>query len=77
MFGHKVYIMKIDLALDYLDSICYLNLHTMGVFQLYFQAVNNNMKQQKLVLKTSVSITFILLLCVVIFHVINTLLEVP
>ena len=63
-------------TIDYLDSFCYFNLLTLSVVQLYLQAIDSK-QQQKFAVKTSVSITFLLLLCVFIVHVINTSLEIP
>lgn len=64
----KVYRNKV---IDYLDSLCYLNLLILSVSQLYCQNTNNQ-KGQIIAVKVSVTVAFVLLVGVLAFHVIMT-----
>ena len=56
-----------------LNSFCYFNLLVLSIAQLYWQ---NNTKGQRISAEISVGAAFALLLVVLIYHVINTLLEI-
>ena len=58
-------------VIDYLDSLCYLNLLILSVSQLYCQNTNNQ-KGQIIAVKVSVTVAFVLLVGVLAFHVIMT-----
>ena len=58
-------------VIDYLDSLCYLNLLILSVSQLYCQNTNNQ-QGQIITVKVSVSVAFVLFVGVLAFHVIMT-----
>ena len=66
--GSNVYKKKL---VDYFNSFCYVNLLILSIIY------HNNRKGRVTAAKVSVSIAFIQLLCVLTYHIISTLLEIP
>ena len=71
LFGSSVYKKKL---IDYLDSFCYLNLLILSGAQLYF---HSNIRGRIIAAKVSLSAAFVQLLCVLMYHTVNTILEIP
>ena len=67
----KVYKKKM---IDHLDTFTYFNLLILSIGQLYNQS---NKTGQTIVIKISISASFFQFLFVLIYHIINTLLEIP
>ena len=66
--GSNVYKNKL---IDYFNSFCYVNLLILSII------FHNNRKGRVTAAKVSVSIAFVQLLCVLTYHTISTLLEIP
>ena len=71
LYGSSVYKKKL---IDYLDSFCYLNLLILSVAQFHY---HDNREGKIITAQVSAGVTFIQLLCVLTYHTVNTLLEVP
>ena len=57
--------------IDYFNSFCYVNLLILSIIY------HNNRRGRVIAVKVSVSIAFVQFLCVLTYHTINTLLEIP